>query len=112
MDTKGKIVRLSAWNPPTLKPLVSGYFDPLLEWHVERLEALANELGPLTVLIMDSPGTILPAASRAVVVAGLGCVEKVLLAGTSPLPEARLKLEEQDAVLRAGFLQYVLDRET
>ena len=111
MDTRSKIAKLSAWNPATLKPVVSGYFDPLLELHVERLEALSAELGPLTVLLLDPPDKILPAASRAAVVAGLACVETVLLGDGSPLPGARLKFEEEDAVLRAGFLQHVLDRE-
>jgi len=39
-------------------------------------------------------------------------VEAVLLGDGSPLPDARLKFEEEDAVLRAGFLQHVLDRAT
>lgn len=112
MDTRSKIAKLSAWHPSTLKPLVSGYFDPLLALQVERLEALHAELGPLTVLVLDPPDVILPAPSRAAVVAGLACVETVLLVDGSPLPDARLRLEEEGAVLRAGFLQHVLDRET
>ncbi len=112
MDTRTKIGKLSAWNPATLKPLVSGYFDPLLELHVERLEALSGELGPLTVLVLDPPDPILPASSRAAVVAGLACVEAVLVGDGSALPGARLELEEEETVLRAGFLQHVLDRET
>ena len=112
MDTRSKIAKLAAWNPSTLKPIVSGYFDPLLELHVERMEVLSAEMGPLTVLVLDPADAILPAASRAAVVAGLACVEAVLLSDGSPLPDARLRLEDEDAVLRAGFLQYVLDRET
>lgn len=112
MDTRIKIGKLSAWNPSTLKPLVSGYFDPLLELHVERLEALSAELGPLTVLVLDPPDAILPASSRGAVVAGLACVEAVLFGDGSPLPDGRLKFEEEDAILRAGFLQHVIDRET
>ena len=45
-------------------------------------------------------------------VAGLACVETVLLSDGSPLPDARLELEEEETVLRAGVLQHVLDRET
>ena len=45
-------------------------------------------------------------------VAGLACVEAVLLSDGSPFPDARLELEEEETVLRAGFLQHVLDRET
>jgi len=79
---------------------------------VERLEALSAEMGPLTVLVLDPLDAILPASSRAAVVAGLACVETVLLSDGSPLPDARLELEEEETVLRAGFLQHVLDRET
>lgn len=111
MDTKSKIAKLSAWNPSTLKPVVSGYFDPLLALHVEHLEALATELGPLSILLLDPPDAILPIEARAAVVAGLECVENVLLSDGDPVPEARLKLELEDSVLRAGFLQHVLDRQ-
>jgi hypothetical protein len=111
VDTRSKIVKLSAWNPATLKPVVSGYFDPLLAPHLERLEALATELGALTVVLLDRPDAILPIDSRAAVVAGLECVETVLLSDGHPAPEARLKFELEDSVLRAGFLQHVIDRE-
>ncbi len=79
---------------------------------MERLEALSAEMGPLTVLVLDPLDAILPAPARAAVVAGLACVETVLLSDGSPLPDARLELEEEETVLRAGFLQHVLDRET
>ena len=111
MDTKSKIANLSAWNPTALKPVVSGFFDPLLALHVERLEALATELGPLTVVLLDPPDAVLPTASRAAVVAGLECVETVLLSDGQQAPDARLKFEEEDLVLRAGFLQHVIDRQ-
>jgi hypothetical protein len=111
VDTQNKIVKLSAWNPSTIKPVVSGYFDPLLALHVERLEALATELGLLTVVLLDPPDAILPNDSRAAVIAGLECVETVLLSDGHPAPEARLRFELEDSVLRAGFLQHVLDRQ-
>lgn len=102
---------MRAWNPATLKPIVSGYFDPLFALHVERLEALATELGPLTVVLLDPPDAVLPIDARAAVVAGLECVETVLLSDGHPAPEARLQFELEDSVLRAGFLQHVLDRQ-
>lgn len=111
MDTRSKIVKLSEWNPSTLKPVVSGYFDPLLALHVERLEAMATELGLLSVLLLDPPDAILPVDGRAAVVAGLECVETVLLSDGHPAPEARLRFELEDSVLRAGFLQHVIDRQ-
>jgi hypothetical protein len=78
---------------------------------VERLEALATELGHLTVVLLDPPDAILPVDARAAVVAGLECVETVLLSNGDPAPEARLQFELEDSVLRAGFLQHVLDRQ-
>jgi hypothetical protein len=111
VDTRSKIVNQSAWNPATLTPVVSGYFDPLLALHVERLEALATELGPLTVVLLDPPDAILPIDARAAVVAGLECVSTVLLCDGLPAPEARLQFESEDSVLRAGFLQHVIDRQ-
>lgn len=111
MDTRNKIVKLSEWNQTTLKPVVSGYFDPLLALHVERLEALATELGALTVALLDPPDAILPTEARAAVVAALECVETVLLSDGHAAPEARLKFELEDSVLRAGFLQHVIDRQ-
>jgi hypothetical protein len=38
-------------------------------------------------------------------------VETVLLSNGDPAPEARLQFELEDSVLRAGFLQHVLDRQ-
>ena len=94
-----------------MKPIVSGYFDPLLALHVERLEALASELGRLTVVLLDPPDAILQVGARAAVVAGLECVETVLLSNGDQAPEARLRFELEDSVLRAGFLQHVIDRQ-
>lgn len=111
MDTRSKIVKLSEWNPSTLKPVVSGYFDPLLALHVKRLEAMATELGAITVVLLDPPDAVLPTDARAAVVAGLECVETVLLSDGHQAPDARLKFESEDLVLRAGFLQHVIDRQ-
>jgi hypothetical protein len=68
-------------------------------------------LGHLTVVLLDPPDAILPVDARAAVVAGLECVETVLLSNGDPAPEARLQFELEDSVLRAGFLQHVLDRQ-
>ena len=78
---------------------------------MERLEALATELGPLTVVLLDPADAVLSTDARAAVVAGLTCVDTVLLSDGQPAPEARLQLELEDAVLRAGFLQHVVDRQ-
>jgi hypothetical protein len=112
VDTRSKIVKLSAWVVPTLKPLVSGYFDPLLAVHVERLEALYRELGPLTVILNQPPDAIVPLDARASVVAALQCVETVVLPDGCRMPEARLRFEEEELALRASYFQLVLDRES
>ena len=105
-------MKLSAWSPSTLKPVISGYFDPLLAAHVERLESLHREMGPLTVILNQPKDVIVPLESRAAVVAALECVEAVVLPDGSPLPEARLGFEEEETALRASFFQLVLDRES
>jgi hypothetical protein len=79
MDTRTKIIdaaqaRLIASQGATV---VSGYFDPLVASHAERLAELKNEDAPLLVLIATPADAILPARARAELVAGLAVVDYV-----------------------------------
>lgn len=112
MNTRDKIVKLAAWRRQTVKPAVSGYFDPLLAAHVERLESLYREMGPLTVILNEPADVIVPLEARAAVVAALECVETVVLPDGTPMPEACMCFEEEETALRASFFQLVLDRES
>jgi len=79
MDTRTKIVppaeaaRLAAAGAT----VVSGYFDPLVAWHVDRLHELKQSGGVLLVLIAQPENPILPARARAELVAGLRGVDYV-----------------------------------
>jgi hypothetical protein len=57
--------------------VVSGFFDPLVVSHAERLQQLKGPRAPLLVLIAEPENAILPARARAELVAGLRVVDYV-----------------------------------
>jgi bifunctional ADP-heptose synthase (sugar kinase/adenylyltransferase) len=79
MDTRTKIVPLAEAQRIAAAgaTIVSGYFDPLLASHAERLQTLKREGAPLLVLIADPGHPILPVRARAELVAGLAVVDYV-----------------------------------
>lgn len=85
LDTRTKIVdfaefreRLLAPQPP--RALVVGHFDPVVYSHVERMNALAAEYGPLAVCVTSPADPLLPVQARAELAAALGCTEFVTIA--------------------------------
>ena len=102
MDSRQKIVdedearRIAAAGAA----VVSGYFDPLLASHAERLAALKRDGRRLLVLIATPEDPIMPARARAELVAGLAVVDHVAAAvdGLDPFvrlePEEHLRLKE------------------
>jgi bifunctional ADP-heptose synthase (sugar kinase/adenylyltransferase) len=58
--------------------VVSGYFDPLLAEHAERLEEIRRGSDALLVLVRQPPQPILPPRARAELVAGLSAVDYVV----------------------------------
>ena len=117
MDTRTKIVppaetrRLAAAGAL----VVSGFFDPLLASHAERLaeikrDAIKREGAPLLVLIADPEDAILPARARAELVAGLSVVDYV----AEPAPgnaEPRFRLEQEDRRRREELIERVHARQ-
>jgi hypothetical protein len=94
VDTRTKI----SDRAPENARVVSGYFDPLLAWHVRRLAALKKEGTPLLVLIEEPPDPVLPARARAELVAALSVTDHVMLASErTPAPSVRLVDEERSA---------------
>jgi hypothetical protein len=95
VDTRTKIVPLvEAQRIAALgATVVSGYFDPLLASHAERLQGLKREGTPLVVLIADPGNPILPARARAELVAGLAVVDHVVESGNGLIPHVRLEQE-------------------
>jgi len=110
MDTRTKIVdagqaRLIAAQGATV---VSGYFDPLVASHAERLAELKKEGAPLLVLIATPADAILPARARAELVAGLAVVDYV--GETTDDVAPHLSLEREHAERLAQLIEHVHTR--
>jgi hypothetical protein len=84
--------------------VVSGYFDPLVASHAERLSALKTG-ETLLVLIATPDNAILPAAARAELVAGLRAVDYVAELADGLIPQIRL--EREDTERFAALLEHV-----
>jgi bifunctional ADP-heptose synthase (sugar kinase/adenylyltransferase) len=98
MDTREKIidaaqaVRIAASGAT----VVSGYFDPLIASHAERLAKLKPNGIKLLVLIATPSNAILPAAARAELVAGLRAVDYVSELADGLTPDIRLEPEDDE----------------
>jgi glycerol-3-phosphate cytidylyltransferase-like family protein len=101
LDTRTKIVsteeaaRLAASGVT----VVSGYFDPMLASHAERLAQIKREGAPLLVLIATPDDCILPVRARAELVASLRVVDYVAENCDIPV-QLRLEQEDQDRLAR------------
>lgn len=114
MDTRAKII------PAELAPgavrqcraagrtvtLVTGFFDPLLAAHAQRLEEIAPPGGALFVAVHDPPRPLLPARARAELVAALRVVDYVILGGTIAA-DASLQEEAADQRRTQELIQHV-----
>ena len=111
MDTRKKIIDASqaASIAADGATVVSGYFDPLIASHAERLASLKNNGAKLLVLIATPANAILPAAARAELVAGLRSVDHVAELAGGVIPHIRLE-QEDDERYRA-LLQHVHARQ-
>jgi hypothetical protein len=101
MDTRNKIVSLDEARQIAAHgaTVVSGYFDPLVASHAERLESLKRSDTPLLVTIADPRNPILPGRARAELVAGLAAVDHVFYQETESkndlAPHIRLEREHE-----------------
>ena len=97
VDTRSKVVdaaeaaRLSAAGAL----VVSGYFDPLLASHAERLAGLKRPGVPLLVLVVTPERPILPWRARAELVASLRTVDHVAEFAGGLKPAIRLEAEHE-----------------
>jgi glycerol-3-phosphate cytidylyltransferase-like family protein len=95
MDTRRKIIsssdaaRLAAEGAI----VVSGYFDPLIASHAERLHELKR--APLIVAIENPPHPILEARARAELVASLTAVDYVVESPNGLAIDVRLESEDE-----------------
>ena len=111
MDTRTKIIDTAqaARIAQSGATVVSGYFDPMIASHAERLITLKQEDTPLLVLVATPPDAILPALARAQLVAGLSVVDYVC---ESPdgVP-AQIHLEDEHALLLTKLIDHVHARQ-
>lgn len=111
LDTREKIIdatqaaRIAALGAT----IVSGYFDPLVASHAERLSSFKTNGAKLLVLIATPDNAILPAAARAELVAGLRAVDYVSELADGLIPHIRL--EQEDAERYRALLQHVHARQ-
>jgi len=115
MDTRTKIVsteeaKLIAASGAIV---VTGYFDPLLAAHAERLAELKREGLPLMVAIADPENPILPARARAELVAGLAVVDYVVesVDGLVPGFTPNFRLEQEDRARLEELIEHVHARQ-
>jgi hypothetical protein len=110
LDTRTKIVsteeaaRLAASGAT----VVSGYFDPMVASHAERLAAIKHDGAPLLVLIATPDDSILAVRARAELVASLRVVDYV--AETCGIP-VQFRLEQEDAKRLAELIEHVHARQ-
>ena len=111
MDTRTKIVDATqaASIAQAGATVVSGFFDPMVASHAERLAALKPEGKPMLVLIATPPDAILPSLARAQLVAGLAVVDYVCDAPGALLPE--ITLEDEHAKLLTQLIDHVHERQ-
>lgn len=79
--------------------VVTGFFDPLLAEHARRLEEIAAVRGRVVVALNDAPAALLPARTRAELLAGLRAVDTVLLPPPTGL-QTRLAALPRGLVIR------------
>lgn len=96
MDTRTKIVSaVEAMRMAEAGALVvSGYFDPLLAAHAERLRGLKREGAALIVAISEPQDPILPARARAELLAGLAVVDRVVESAEGLKIDVHLEAED------------------
>lgn len=116
MDTRAKIIDVSGL-PAGRLTLVTGYFDPLLAWHAERLAEFRNGAETLVAAVLPLEGELLPQRARAELAAALRVIDYVLIASD---PAARfaidgvemISLAEEDLRRRAQLIADVRSRST
>jgi bifunctional ADP-heptose synthase (sugar kinase/adenylyltransferase) len=113
LDTRTKIISNNDARSIAGAVVVSGYFDPLIHKHAERLAGLKTPGQPLLVLIATPANPILSAGARAALVAGLACVDYVTEIGGA-YPDGLkpgTQLETEDASRLEQLIQHVQARQ-
>jgi hypothetical protein len=113
LDTRTKIISNEEARRIAGAVIVSGYFDPIIHTHAERLASLKKPGQPLLVLIATPANAILPARARAELIAGLACVDHVTeIGGVYPDSlQPHTQLETEDAARLEQLIQHVQARQ-
>ncbi|HEX3880259.1 MAG TPA: hypothetical protein VHW24_24925 [Bryobacteraceae bacterium] len=122
MDTRFKIVDASAIRGRKAK-IVTGYFDPLLAWHAEKLEALRGGAEVFAAAVLPLRDELVGQRARAELVAALRVIDYVLIASgadfeafgdvAAALDAAQVvRLDEEDLRRRAELIADVRSRPT
>jgi bifunctional ADP-heptose synthase (sugar kinase/adenylyltransferase) len=115
VDTRTKIVSAAEAEriAATGATVVTGYFDPLLAAHVERLERLKRQGFPLLIAIAEPENPILPAQARAELVAGLAVVDYVVESaeGLAPGFTPSFRLEQEHRAQLEDLIEHVHARQ-
>jgi len=111
VDTRIKIIGApeAAKQAASGAVVVSGYFDPLLASHADRLQELKREGQPLMVLVATPDNPILPVLARCELVAALAVVDHVAEWSSGIRVDARL--EPQDAERLEKLIEHVHSRQ-
>jgi len=111
LDTRTKIIDAAQAIriAQTGATVVSGFFDPMIASHAERLITLKQEGTSLLVLVATPPDAILPALARAQLVAGLSVVDYVCDAPDGLTPH--IHLEDEHAGLLTKLIDHVHARQ-
>jgi hypothetical protein len=120
VDTRTKIVtadeaavRIARNGRPAR--IVTGFFDPLLAEHAQRLEELAAPDRTLVALIRTPANALLSARARAELVAGVGVVDLVVIEeGENTLArlggDEAVREESADERRARAFIEHVRTR--
>ncbi len=111
MDTRTKIISAAeaARVAASGAVVVTGYFDPLLAAHAERLAGLKRAGLPLMAAIAEPENPILPARARAELVAGLAVVDYVVESAEGFT--ANFVLEQEDQARLEDLIERVHARQ-
>jgi hypothetical protein len=111
LDTRTKIIDAAqaAGIAQGGATIVSGYFDPMVASHAQRLAEFKRKGVPLLVLIATPPNPILDNRARAQLVAGLAVVDYVCDEPGGIQPQ--VSLDQEHAERLAQLIDHVHSRQ-
>jgi hypothetical protein len=114
MNTREKIMEDAGVLEGPLT-VATAYFDPLLAWHAERLQAIREDSGKLAAIVLPLEGSLLAQRARAELAASLRAIDYVFISPTSAAtalihvlrPARVFRLEEEELRARSEWMAHV-----